>query len=105
MAQKLYYAVTDQHVIIPLVIVEVEDVLESKRVTTKIHGKVSEHAKVHHRVYFERMWLNKDGLFDRGNVFSSEQDAKVYAVTQLTIAIDQKQRELSSLKYKLEELS
>lgn len=80
-----YFAVTDQHVIIPLRVIDVEEVELGDgdnifRIETEVVGEVTSHMECHHRIYFRDMWLDDSGLPDKGNVFVDKKDAVTYAI-------------------------
>lgn len=99
------FAVTDQHVIIPLRVVNRQDIHAVCRITTEIEGDAGGHAEAHHQTYFRNLWLDEHGLPEMGNVFVSEDDAKAYAIKRITSALSQKQREIDQLIERLVELN
>lgn len=105
------FGVTDHHMIIPMKVIgreEIEMIGDDDnyfQIETKIDCEVTSYMECHHSNYFKFMWLDDNGLPDKGNVFVNKKDAVAYALKNAEddveikqIAIDAIQRQISKLK-------
>ena len=99
-----YFAVTDHYIIIPLKVIKREEVESGDdydnfiQVTTEIACEVTSYMKCHHLNYFKYMWLDDNGLPDKGNVFADEKDAVKYAMKKAYIELTRKHTEVNALQ-------
>jgi len=91
------FAVTDQHVIIPLVVTSLATREDYTKAVTEIVGESTSHAQCHHETYFMSMWLEEDGSIDKANVFTDVEQAKVYAIERVDMALATINRQICSL--------
>lgn len=101
---KVFYAVTDQFVIIPIKVVK-EDVEEdsSSYCKTEVEGESGFHQECHHRHYFKSIWV-ESGEADNPCVFSSEKGAVKNAIEKIERSIKVKKADILSLKAKKDSL-
>ena len=91
------FAVTDQNVLMPLVVSNVENDVEDLEgwleVTTKLSDEeASRHQSSHHQAYFKKLLIEPDGTSSRAGVFDSKEAAIEYA----EMSIDSELRILQS---------
>lgn len=92
------YGVTDHHIIIPLKEISRIGHGEFTQIETEISGKSNEYMECHHKFYFKEMWLDEDGLPDKGNVFVNKADAIKYALKKAKEEIKMKTEALNAIK-------
>lgn len=102
------FAVTDQFVIIPLVVVETQTREDYTKVITEITKEhiddLGRHAECHHKTYFKEMWLEEDGTINKQNVYSDLEHAKEYALKRLEEQLSYKCKEISRLVIQKEKI-
>lgn len=99
------YAVTDHHIIITLVVIK-ETVREDYvQIETEISGEADDYMLCHYNHYFKEMWLDDDGLPDKGNVFVNKSDAVAYALKKANEEIETKQAAIDYIKEQVVKLS
>lgn len=96
------YAVTDQHILLTLTVVEADSNIEDLDGWTKVTTKLADenpkrHAVVHHSTYFADFFLDEDGVASRSGIYTSK--ARAIAAIQASIA-----KELATLDRKREDL-
>ena len=98
------FAVTDQHIVIPLKVISQEDIEDFTKVVTEIVGEVDGHKECHHQHYFETMWLDDNGLPDKGNVFVDEEQAYTYALKKSNEELDIKRGQMATIERTVAEI-
>ena len=104
------YAVTDQHVVIPLVVTvsEPHDKVEGITViNTEILGEKenkSNHMQAHHECYFQELTIDVDAGMWQSTIFLNKTDAIHLAQKQAKEREMYVRRELKSLEKRLKEL-
>lgn len=93
-----YYGVTDHHIIIPLVEVKRTTREDYIQIETKISGGFDDYMLCHYNHYFKDMWLDDDGLPDKGSVFVNKADAITYALKNAKEEIKTKQAAIDYIK-------
>jgi len=93
-----YYGVTDHHIIIPLVVVKETTREEFIQIETEIFGESNDYMVCHYNHYFKEMWLDEQGLPDKGNVFVNKSDAIAYALKNANEEIKTKQAAIDYIK-------
>ncbi len=96
------YAVTDQHILLTLTVVEADSNIEDLDGWTKVTTKLADenpkrHAVSHHKAYFADFFLDEDGVASRSGIYTSK--ANAIDAIQATIAA-----ELAALDRKRESL-
>lgn len=91
------YAVTDQHVLLELVVTEADSNFEDLEGWTKVSTKLADetakrHAKSHHQAYFAEFFLDSEGAPNRSSIYKY----KANAVEAANIAIKQELTELEA---------
>jgi hypothetical protein len=95
---KYCFAVTGHYVIIPLQIVAQKQHEDFVKIHTAIVGEADHYAKTQHRLRYEELWLDENGLPDSSHIFMNKQDAIDRAITQAQTAATEKREELSRLE-------
>lgn len=92
------YGVTDHHIIIPLKVIKRTAVEDFVKIETEITGKSNDYMECHYNHYFKEMWLDEEGLPDKGNVFVNKSDAIAYALRKANEEIEMKQSAINYIK-------
>jgi hypothetical protein len=95
------FAVTDQHVIIPLNIIEKKEIDGCFKIETEIACEPTGHSSSHHKAYFKSMWCNSHYLRDNQGVFEHKDDAITHALSNARDDLRIKQTEIERLNEKI----
>ncbi len=103
------FAVTDQNVLIPLVVTNVETDIEGLEgwleVTTKLSDEdASRHQSAHHQAHFRKLFIEPDGTSSRAGVFESKEAAIDYAEKSIDSELRRLQSNMEALRAKRERL-
>ncbi len=102
---SMYYGVTDHHIIVPLKVIKRTTVEDFVKIETEIFGESNDYMECHHHHYFKEMWLDEDGLPDKGNVFVNKTNAIAYALKKANEEIETKQAAIDYIKEQVVKLS
>lgn len=100
-----YFAVTDQYRIMTLKVVHKVELDELVKIETAIVDEnPSHHIQVHHKHYFQTLYLEDDGVsIDKSTVFTDLSGAQSYVSKKLTKAVQDQREKLQRLEEQLSE--
>lgn len=104
----MYFGVTDHHVIIPLRVIDIEEVGLTDdsmvQAVTEIACEATSYMERHHLNYFKYMWLNDNGLPYKGSVFANKKDAVAYALKNAEDEVKTKQKAIDGIERQISKL-
>jgi len=98
------YAVTDQHVLLPLKVTGCNTVGDLVQIETELDCEPTTHREAHHETYFKVIWLDAGGLPDKAGVFVRKEDAIAHAVRNTETEIRAHKKTINGLNKRLDDL-